>query len=302
MNRSRSKVTISSWASWLLDHWALAMFVTIVASDQITKALAPRAWVTVDPATGAYLPVSIRRLYVGPITGALLDSIAIVLLGVIGIAALRKLHSHLAGVGVIVLVGGMTSNLLDRLGLAAITQGVKERGVVNWFQLGFHSVRVGNVADCCYLIGILLTIIGAASRLKWSIETTKRGTVWMPGLRRWWVLGTALVLVIGASVGWTGFWQGDRRAASASNEIATYRNSESATLSRLDEAVMTAYMNGDYQAALLLPIDQQVRCTNTPSWSCSVVMARSGPVGLGKVASSAVHDTAQRGGDTPSKS
>lgn len=286
----------------LLNHWASALFVLIIVFDQITKALVPRAWVTVDPATGAYVPLFLRNLYLRPITGAVLDSVAIVLLGAGGLAARRKLHGHLAGVGVIVLVAGMTSNLFDRLGLAAMTQGVKERGVVNWFYLGFGYFRVGNIADCCYVVGLLLIVIGVVSRLTWSIESTKRGNLWLPGASRLGVLGTALVLVVAVSVGWTGFWQGDRRAASASNEIATYRNSESATLSRLDEAVMTAYMNGDYQAALLLPIDQQVRCTNTPSWSCSVVMARSGPVGLGKVASSAVHDTAQRGGDTPSKS
>lgn len=300
-NRHRSKATIRSWGKWLLDQWAVLVFVMIVLCDQITKALVPRAWVTVDPATGEYLPLSLRRLYSGPITGALLDSIAIVLLGVVGVAAVRKLHSHLAGVGVIVLIGGMTSNLLDRLGLAAVTQGVKERGVVNWFQFGFRFVRVGNIGDCCYVVGILLIVIGAASRLKWSIEPTTRGPRWEPGPSRWWVIGTLLVLVIGASLGWTGFWQGDRRAALESSEITTYRANERAILARLDKAVITAYTNGNYEAAQLLPADQRIRCINTPSWRCSVVMAPSGPVSPGKAPGSRAHQNAQSRRDPSQK-
>jgi lipoprotein signal peptidase len=72
-----------------------------------------------------------------------------------------RVCSSLTRVGATVVLVGPSSNLLDRLGLAEITQGAHGRVVVNWFYLGIGRVRLGNVADLCYVVGTALLLVAA---------------------------------------------------------------------------------------------------------------------------------------------
>lgn len=263
---------------WFVVRWLGVVVVTIVCADQVTKALVPRAWVSVDPGTGAYLPSFIRDQWKRPVSGALLDGAGVCVLAVLGWLVTRKFRSLLARLGGAILLAGLASNLLDRLGLATLTQGVSERGVINWFNFGFGSLGAGNIADFCYVTGTLLLLAGAVEhvvRRLWlhpSSETRLASPEYQSSTRkrRRFAFVALCVVIAAAAFGWAGFWQGDRRAAVASAQIdATQAHLRSMT-NDLDQAVLEAYVHGDKSAQQLLPANQWISCSIGASPTCVV--------------------------------
>jgi Signal peptidase (SPase) II len=143
--------------------WPL-LFILLVGADQLTKALAPRSWVTVDPGAGTWLPAAVGREFKGATSGRAIDAIGCIVLLAVGALVMPRVRNRLTLAGATVVLAGMTSNLLDRLGLAMMTQGVQGRVVVNWFTVGVGRLRLGNLADLCYIVGssMLLVAAGAA--------------------------------------------------------------------------------------------------------------------------------------------
>jgi hypothetical protein len=71
----------------------------------------------------------------------------------------------------------MSSNLLDRLGMAGVTQGIHRCVVINWFRIGVGRVVFGNVADLLYAAGAALLVVAvarAASRSSPVLSTIRR--------------------------------------------------------------------------------------------------------------------------------
>lgn len=139
------------------------IFLLIVAGDQLSKALAPKSWVYLDPGAGTLWPSFVSHAFQSSAEGAVLDALAVCVLGALGLVAARSARHRLSRAGTTVLLAGMSSNLLDRLGLASLTRGVHGRFVVNWFDLGAWRIYVGNVADCCYVVGCALLMAAACA-------------------------------------------------------------------------------------------------------------------------------------------
>jgi hypothetical protein len=283
---------------WFVVRWLGVLVVTIVSADQITKALVPRVWVTVDPGTGAYLPSFLRDQWKGPVSGALLDGAGVCALGVLGWLVAKRLRCLLTRLGGAILLAGLASNLLDRLGLAAVTQGATERGVINWFNLGLGSLGAGNIADFCYVTGTMLLLAGAVHRLlrhrllrhrllrhrllrhpllrpqnpslaaltgPESLEDLRRSS----NVRRYGVAVLCVTVAAGA-FGWAGFWQGDRRAALASSQVNATQAHLRTVTNDLGQAVLEAYIHGDRSAEALLPADDWISCSGLGVPTCAV--------------------------------
>jgi lipoprotein signal peptidase len=263
---------------WLVVRWLGLVVVAIVCADQVTKALVPRAWVSVDPGTGAYLPSFLRDQWKGPVSGALLDGAGVCVLAVLGWLVARRFRGLLARLGGAILLAGLASNLLDRLGLATLTQGVPERGVINWFNFGFGSLGAGNIADICYVTGALLLLAGAAehvARRMWRHPSSEprvasSGNRSSTRNRRRLALAVLCVMIAAAAFGWAGFWQGDRRAAVASAQIDATQAHLRTMTNDLDQAVLEAYVHGDKSAQQLLPANQWISCSLGVAPTCVV--------------------------------
>ncbi|MBO0728149.1 MAG: signal peptidase II [Acidimicrobiaceae bacterium] len=141
------------------SRWTL-LFIGLVGLDQATKALAASSWISLDPGSGPWLPSMVGQAFTRSGSGELLDGLGIAVLIGAEIFVVRRIRGGVMRVGAIVLTAGLTSNLLDRLGMAEITQGVKGRYVVNWFVVSLGRVQFGNVADVCYAAGVALLIAG----------------------------------------------------------------------------------------------------------------------------------------------
>lgn len=135
-----------------------ALFGGVVAGDQVSKALVPNRRCFFDPGTGTLWPWAVSRAFQSRLGGEALDLLGCLVLAAMGALAVRYVRGPLGRLGATVLLAGLTSNLLDRLGLAGVTQGARPRTVVNWFDVGVWRVNVGNVADCCYVVGSLLLL------------------------------------------------------------------------------------------------------------------------------------------------
>lgn len=144
------------------SRWLL-LALSLIAVDQLTKALAPGSWVTVDAGSGTWTPAAVGRAFKGPVTGEILDGIGCALL--VGAAlATARVRATLPRTGVVVLLAGLTSNLIDRLGMAHITQSLEGRYVVNWFRFRVDRFQFGNIADLCYALGTGILVFAALAR------------------------------------------------------------------------------------------------------------------------------------------
>jgi lipoprotein signal peptidase len=98
-----------------------------------------------DPLVGA----TVSGWYSGPITGALLDLLDFGLLSAAAYVLIRRPRPVLVLVPGAMVIGGWSSNLLDRLGMHYLTAPGSVRGAVDFIHLGRHYY---NVADF-FIIG-----------------------------------------------------------------------------------------------------------------------------------------------------
>jgi Signal peptidase (SPase) II len=151
------------------------LFVFLVGVDQVTKALAPKSWITVDAGAGTWLPATVGREFKGAISGLAIDVIGCVVLVAVGALVMPRVRSWLTLAGATVSLAGMASNLLDRLGMAVVTQGVQGRVVVNWFTVGVGRFRLGNIADLCYIGGASILLAAASTAGLRAIRGARTG-------------------------------------------------------------------------------------------------------------------------------
>jgi hypothetical protein len=174
--------TVASRSTCIVRLFWPALFGGVVAADQISKALVPNRRCFFDPGTGTLWPWAVSRAFQSRLGGEALDVLGCLVLAALGALVVRYARGPLARLGATVLLAGLTSNLLDRLGLAGVTQAARPRTVVNWFDVGVWRVNVGNVADCCYVVGAGLLLAAGllvAGRSVWArlvpvVQTTAR--------------------------------------------------------------------------------------------------------------------------------
>jgi lipoprotein signal peptidase len=129
----------------------LVIAAGIVVLDQSLKWWAWRnvSGVHINYSGDMLVPAAVSSMYGRPVSGALLDMVdSVLLIGVITLF-LRRRRSRLALISGSFIIGGWTSNLLDRLAMHYWTAPGSVRGVVDFILIGQRDY---NLADL-FIIG-----------------------------------------------------------------------------------------------------------------------------------------------------
>jgi lipoprotein signal peptidase len=143
-----------------------AVLLTITAVDQILKWWAWRnvPGVFVDYGGGVLLSPEIGSLYQHAITGAVLDLVDSAVVISAAWLLLRRRRALPVLISGSILLGGWSSDLLDRLFMHYVTAPGSVRGVVDFIPI---AGRVYNIADVCIVVGtvlLILSLVGVAVR------------------------------------------------------------------------------------------------------------------------------------------
>jgi lipoprotein signal peptidase len=153
----------------------LALLAAVVIVDQTTKWWGWRhdSAATINSGGDALVGHTIGRWFADPATGALLDLLNCGLLAIASWVLLRRRHSVAVLVTGSLMIGGWTSNLLDRLGLHYWTAPGSVRGAVDFLQLGDHYYNVADVVIVTATPLFLLSL--AAQGLRRIVATRPAG-------------------------------------------------------------------------------------------------------------------------------
>ena len=130
---------------------ALSLIATVVLLDQAAKWWAWRhvPWTKINSGGDVLVGSTIGAWYAAPVPGALLDMLDFGLLSIAVLVMVRCRVPAVVSVPGALMIGGWSSNLLDRLGLHYWTAPGSVRGAVDFIHLGAHFY---NVADF-FIIG-----------------------------------------------------------------------------------------------------------------------------------------------------
>jgi len=185
----------------------LALIAAVVVLDQAVKWWAWRhvPWTRINSGGDVLVGRTIGRWYAGPVTGALLDLLDVGLLSI----AVWVLARCRAIAAVIVLgafmIGGWSSNLLDRLGIHYWTAPDSVRGVVDFIHIGgqYYNVADFFIMGCTPLFLLAAGYQGVrAARRPAAVRSVppppRRSRAWMriPALAG---AGLTLVVALGAA-------------------------------------------------------------------------------------------------------
>jgi lipoprotein signal peptidase len=115
-------------------------------------------------------PATVNSLYAGRVSGALLDLVDSGLLIVAVLLLLRHRRSTLVLISGSSIIGGWSSNLLDRLVMHYWTAPGSVRGVVDFIPIGPHYY---NVADMFIIAGTPLFILATGGRVLRRLVTNR---------------------------------------------------------------------------------------------------------------------------------
>jgi lipoprotein signal peptidase len=178
----------------------LGLIATVVAVDQTTKWWAWRnAPVAIINPGGTWLigrPVS--GLLAGPVSGPLIDLLDVGLLALAGLLLVSRPRRALSLVAGALMIAGWSSNLLDRLGMHAVTAPGSVRGAVDFISLG---PPYWNVADFVIVGATALFIVALCTRGDRTDHTVAaRRTPAAPSRPRAWVAAVGAVAAVVLSV------------------------------------------------------------------------------------------------------
>lgn len=175
--RKTSRNNYAPYTSRMIGALWPLFFVVLVACDQVTKALAPTSRLRLDAGSGSLWPSVVNRAFESSSGGAVLDVLGCFVVVAMSALVVLRLHRPLSRTGATAALAGLSSNLLDRLGLDHVTQGVRGRVVVNWFYVGDWRLTLGNVADFCELAGVVLLVASAMFLARRSLAARVRNVV-----------------------------------------------------------------------------------------------------------------------------
>jgi lipoprotein signal peptidase len=133
----------------------LALLAAVIILDQATKWWAWRnaSRPLINTGGNPFVGATVDNWCKDRVTGALLDLVAFAVLGIAVSALARRKRPALVLVTGILMIGGWSSNLIDRLGLHRWTAPGSARGAVDFIHLGHFT---WNVADLFILAGTSL--------------------------------------------------------------------------------------------------------------------------------------------------
>jgi lipoprotein signal peptidase len=135
--------------------WIPALCLAVVLVDQITKAVRPAGTFVVNTGAPAFLPAALGdALWGDPARAKACDAVDTALLIAI-LHRARRLGTVVSrGAAAVVLVGLM-SNLVDRLGTTAVFHPGLARGAVDWIPVPGCPPARTNVADLAIAVGVV---------------------------------------------------------------------------------------------------------------------------------------------------
>ena len=152
----------------------LGLLAAVTVMDQATKWWAWRhsSGALINSGGSPFTGATIGGWYEDRLTGALLDLLAVGLLGVCLSALARRRRPALIVISGTLMVGGWSSNLLDRLGLHHWSAPGSARGAVDFIKLGHNS---WNVADLFIIVGTSLFVLtGSLAMVARNRQATRR--------------------------------------------------------------------------------------------------------------------------------
>jgi lipoprotein signal peptidase len=144
---------------------ALGLLVTVVALDQATKwwgwRHVPEA--IINPGTTWSIGRTVNGWFSGQVTGALLDLLDCALLSLAVVALVRRERPVLMLVSGALMIGGWSSNLLDRLGMHTATAPGSVRGAIDFIRLGPAYWNIADFvilgATAVFLVAVYLSAV-----------------------------------------------------------------------------------------------------------------------------------------------
>jgi lipoprotein signal peptidase len=138
-----------------------ALLAVIIVLDQTTKWWAWRhaPGAIVNYAGDALVPTTVGEWYADPVVGALLDLLDFGLLSVALYVLVRRRRPAMVLVPGALLIGGWSSNLLDRLGMHYWTAPGSVRGAVDFLHIGHYYY---NIADFFVIGGTPLFLLAVS--------------------------------------------------------------------------------------------------------------------------------------------
>lgn len=185
-----------------------ALIVVVIAVDQAAKWWAWRhfSWARINSGGDLLVGHAIGAWYAGPVTGALLDLLDSGLLSIAILVLARGRMSMPVRVLGALMIGGWSSNLLDRLGVHFWTAPGSVRGVVDFIHVAGHYYNVADffIISCTPPFLLAATWAGvraamrrsAARRPRPAARAQVRARVRIPVLVG---VGLALVVALGAA-------------------------------------------------------------------------------------------------------
>jgi lipoprotein signal peptidase len=174
----------------------------VVLVDQLTKWWAWRheAAAQLNPGSTGFLGSTISGWYTGELAGAVLDLISTQILVLGTFALLRRPRPLDVLLGGALMIGGWSSNLLDRLGLHLLTAPGSWRGAIDFLPL--HGY-VYNLADVCITAGTLLFAVALLRRSRGGrAAAASRPRPWRRA-RRWALLAAFAPVLLGTAATFT---------------------------------------------------------------------------------------------------
>ena len=139
----------------------LTLIAAVIVLDQAVKWWAWRhfSWTKINSGGDILVGRTIGAWYAGPVTGALLDLLDFVLVSTaIYVLARCRVNAAVTVTGAL-MIGGWSSNLLDRLGMHYLTAPGSVRGAVDFIHIGGHYY---NIADFFIIACTPLFLLAAA--------------------------------------------------------------------------------------------------------------------------------------------
>ena len=168
----------------------------VVVADQAVKWW---AWRHIDGVlinSGGYILLgpAVRSWFANPVGGAVFDVLGVVVLIAAGWWLVRRPRPTGVLLGGGLIIGGWTSNILDRLGLHKLTAPGSARGVVDFIPDG--TPGRSNTADVCIAVGVVVLLATLVRRHGEPLPTAAHRI----SVRAWIAVLIALVVVITLAV------------------------------------------------------------------------------------------------------
>jgi lipoprotein signal peptidase len=191
---------VATWTGPGQGAIAIGLLAAVVVLDQTTKWW---AWRNVSDSiinAGSTWPIGrpVSGWFSGPVTGAVLDLLSVGVLSFAGHLLVRRRRRGAVLVAGSLMIGGWSSNLLDRLGLHRATAPGSVRGAIDFIHLG---PPYWNIADFVIIGAAAIFLAAACARGGRSALGGAPSGDTTPGTRRPPARRTAAGLVLAVVVG-----------------------------------------------------------------------------------------------------